>query len=45
VIWFTSTDDKKNGHLSVCRKRAGGMLITEGEYNELRDSLAYKETA
>jgi hypothetical protein len=45
VIWFTSTDDKKYGHLPTCRKRAGGMLITESEYNELKETVAYRETA
>lgn len=45
IIWFTSTDDKKYGHLPICRKRAGGMMITEGEYNELKEIVSYKETA
>jgi hypothetical protein len=45
VIWFTSTNDKKYGHLPMCRKRAGGMLISEDDYNELKESEEYRETA
>ena len=45
VIWFTSTDDKKYGHFPICRKRAGGMQITESEYNELNEQIKYNETA
>ena len=45
VIWFTSTNDKKYGHLPMCRKRAGGMLISEDDYNELKEIEEYRETA
>ena len=45
VIWFTSTDDRKYGHLPKCRKRAGGMQITEGEYDELTRTVSYRENA